>query len=484
MYENKQNHSLWKPHPGPQTMFLSCPVEDVLFGGARGGGKTDALIFDFIQHSGHYGGKARGILIRRSYPEFEEIESRCHEIFPKLTPEGSWEWKAMKRVWQHVSGSFLRLRFIEKDTDASKYQGHQYTWVGVDEMGSFPSPEPIDLIRACLRSPDPEVQKYFRGSANPGGVGHNWLKARYVDPAPANTAFWADDSEDQTGELLTQRMYIPSKLSDNPTIAQDTGYVNKIRAATANKPHLWKAWMFGDWNVIAGGMFDDIWDNYTHIVHPFKIPSSWYLDRSFDWGASKPFSIGWWAESDGSDVTMANGEKKTYPPGTLFRICEWYGWTGKPNKGVNLENYMIARGILEIEKSSIFIDSNGNKLHINPGPADANIWNGVQGKRIIDDFSKEGVQWVKADNRPGARITGWSRLRDMLCASTKENMEDPGMFVFSTCRNFIRTVPVLPRDEKKPDDVNTEVEDHVGDDVRYRVLSKSHLLKNARASGV
>ncbi|HWQ34319.1 MAG TPA: terminase [Blastocatellia bacterium] len=436
--------------PGPQTLLVGCPVPDVLFGGARGGGKTWGLLFDWLSHRIRAGKFARGILFRRTLPELDEVKDRARQLFP-LT---GGEWMASKNQWNWRDGSFLRLRYLDRDSDADSYQGHAYTWMGVDEAGSFPSPKPIDLLRACLRSGDAPVPKVFRATGNPGGVGHNWLKARYIDPAPPLTPF-------QDSESGGWRVFIPSSLEDNPALRlNDPDYERRIRAATNGNDALWKAWRYGDWDIVAGGMFDDLWKRSVHVIEPFRIPFSWYVDRSFDWGSSRPFACLWWAESDGTQA----GNGRHYPRGTLFLIHEYYGWNGKPDTGLRMGAKEVAREILKIEQAADWI--------VKPGPADSAIYD-VQNPAspsIGDEMASAGVKWTEADKSPGSRINGAEKLRGLLRAALQWPMEEPGIFVFNHCTQFIRTVPVLPRDQKRIDDVDTRAEDHIYDAVRYRVM--------------
>lgn len=435
-----------------QQLLISCPFEDVFFGGARGGGKTYGLLGDWIQHAHTYEGNARGILLRRTYDELEEVQDRASKIFPSL---GAY-YRYGKRTWHWPTGAFLKFRYLERDADAERYQGHSYTWMGVDEGGNFPSPKPLDMLRACLRSGEAEILKCYRVTGNPGGVGHNWLKARYIDPSPPCTPFY--DEEQQVW-----RVFIPSKLEDNPALgANDPEYWKRVTAAAAGNEALLKAWRYGDWDIVAGGMFDDLWNRNVHIIEPFKIPESWQVDRAFDWGSSRPFSVGWWAESDGTKAP--NG--RTYPRGTLFRIAEWYGWNGKPNEGLKMLTPQIAKGITERE---------ANLGHaVKPGPADTSIFDAGtidNVKSIADVLKDNGVRFNEADKTPGSRKTGWQRLREYLSASLESPMEKSGVFIFNNCAQWIRTVPVLPRDKTKTDDVDTNAEDHVADETRYRVLA-------------
>jgi hypothetical protein len=266
-----------------------------------------------------------------------------------------------------------------------------------------------------------------------------------------------------------RRQFIRSLLEDNPTLLEnDPEYENRLEGL--GDPALVRAMRRGDWDIVAGGMFDDVWSRDKHVIKPFEIPESWSVDRSFDWGSSKPFSVGWWAESDGT--TAPNG--RTYPRGSLFRIAEMYGWNGKPNEGCKWLAVEIADEIRKREAEMKFAPTKEGeerkKMTINPGPADDSIWDEENNNCIARDMAKRGVIWTKAGKTPGTRKTGWEKMRAMLRAATRHPLEDPGLFVFETCTHFIRTVPVLPRDTIKTDDVNTEAEDHVGDEARYRVL--------------
>jgi hypothetical protein len=409
---------IWEPMPR-QHAFLSCPTEDVLFGGARGGGKTDGLLGDWLAHSYTYGPHARGILLRRTYPELEEVERRAHELYPPLGAR----WLAVKRTWRMPDGGLLRLRHLHRDLDATNYQGHSYTWVGVDEMGMFPRPAPIDTLRATLRSAA-GVPCYFRGTANPGGVGHNWIKRRYIEPMPPMT-------EHYDAAHTTYRLYIPSTLDDNPILQrEDPEYWRRVEAAAGGRQDLLKAWRYGDWDIVAGGMFDDVWLASVHVLDPFPIPSGWYLDRAHDWGSSKPYCTLWFAESNGDAVRLADGSTRSFPRGTVFVVAEDYGWNGKPNEGLRLTATAIAQRAKAAEQRL------GYRVH--PGPGDDPLWEVRNGVSMADDMAQVGIVWDRPSKGPGSRVAGWGKIRELLQAATQQPMEAPGLFVFASCRNLIR----------------------------------------------
>jgi len=454
------------PQPGPQASLVACPAHEILYGGARGGGKSFGLLLDWLAHASHNGGDARGILFRRTMPELEDMLDKARELFPRL----GWTYLEQKKTWHSPDGATLKLRYLERDAHADRYQGHAYTWVGLDEAGSWPRPDPIDKLRATLRSAA-GVQPRMVLSANPGGVGHNWIKRRYIDPVKPYTL----QSEIAGGSrwLLT---YIPAKFEDNFILQQaDPGYIDR---ATDKLPEwLAKAWRDGNWDIVAGGMFDDVWSSSYHVVRPFTIPASWRIDRSFDWGSSRPFSVGWWAESDGTDIEYQDGTKQTTRRGDLFRVTEWYGWNGNPNEGCRMLARDVARGIKEREQAMGY--------NVQPGPADNSIFDVENGQCLADDMAQIGIRWDRADKSPGSRRTGAEQFRAMLSGAVPENgtRDEPGLFVFDTCRHFIRTVPTLPRSEKDPEDVDSDAEDHIYDETRYRIRKVSRSLKRRKMKG-
>lgn len=243
---------LWRPNPGPQSWLLQCPVEDVFYGGARGGGKTDGALGDFALHAQRYGAQARGILFRRTYPELEDVIRRSRELYAALGAT----WSASERTWHFPNGGTLRMRYLDHDSDADHYQGHAYTWMCFEEAGNWPTPEPLDKLRACLRTAvGGGVRIRLLLTGNPGGIGHFWLKKRYIDPSKPMQPFRVD-----LGDGMTfLRVFIPAKLDDNPHLTQnDPGYRARLRLAGPG--WLVKAWLDGDWTgPPVGGFFQPGW---------------------------------------------------------------------------------------------------------------------------------------------------------------------------------------------------------------------------------
>ena len=224
-----------------------------------------------------------------------------------------------------------------------------------------------------------------------------------------------------------------------------------------------------------GRMFADVWHESIHVIEPFPIPQGWkggwYVDRGFDWGSSAPFATLWFAEANGETITLPGSEARSWPKGTLFVIAEDYGWNGKPNEGLRLTNVAMAQRVLAKEKA---MNMSGQ---IKPGPADDMIYDVIDGKSIATEMAGVGVRWERATKGPGSRVTGWKMIYDRLVAGTKTPMENPGLFIFSTCPQLIRTLPGLPRDPKDPDDVDSASEDHLADTLRYRLLYQRKTAK-------
>ena len=396
----------------------------------------------------------------------DDSDSRALLLFSDVS-----QWVAYKKTLHFNGGGNLKFRFLERPKDAKKYQGHDYTWLEIEEAGNYPTPKLPDMLRATLRSAAGVTCRNLL-TANPGDVGHNWIKERYISPASPLTPF-ESTIKIGTREITNTKIFIPAKLSDNKILVEnDPNYKNNIALATVGQEWLLRAWLDGNWDITAGGMFDDIWKREKHVVRPFAIPSSWTIKRAYDWGSSKPFSVGWWAVSDGSSCVV-NGKIKNYPPGTFFRIAEWYGWNGEPNQGIRMLEKDIAKGILEFEKS--------HGWKVEDGPADSSIFDEENGQSIAKEHRPFGIYWKRADKRPGSRIAGWRKIREMLLASLETPMEESGLFIFENCLQFIRTVPILPRDQKKLDDVDTDAEDHIGDETRYMLR---YADKTARMSGI
>ncbi len=447
-------------------MALQTEANEVLYGGAAGGGKSHLMRAAAIA----WGAAVPGLqvyLFRREFPELFKNHLDGSGGFHALLSD--WVGNGYARISRSDhevvlgNGSKIHLCHARNERDVYAYQGAEMHVLMIDELTQWTRPM-YTFLRGRLRLGGLAVPEEWRGrfprslcGANPGGIGHNWVKADFIDVAPplAITAM-------PPGEGGMRRQYIPARLEDNPTLVNnDPSYEDRLEGL--GNPALVKAMRRGDWDLVAGGMVDDLWRPDRHILPPFAVPAGWRIDRAFDWGSSRPFSVGWWAESDGCDLLLPDGRTMTTLPGDLIRIAEWYGWNGRANEGCRLLAAEIARGI-RVREEEMGLAGRGR-----PGPADTSIFDVENGNAIADDMARAGVRWEKADKSPGSRRQGWLRLRAMLTGAVTR--EAPGLFVVETCRQFIRTIPVLPRADKDADDVDTAAEDHVADEVRYRIMA-------------
>lgn len=441
-----QPEVIWKPQPGPQEALVACPVFEVFFGGARGGGKTEGSIGDWLQHSAQWGELASGLFVRRKFKQLEDVIRRTKQIFPKIGAR----YNETRAEWLMPGGATLRFRYIERDEDAEEYQGHSYTRVYVEEATNFPSPSPIDKLRATVRTAS-GAHAGFRLTGNPGGPGHQWVKHRYINPGP-----WKivrdeyDFSAFGIGTQYLERVFIPSRVSDNQLLLQnDPTYL--VRLKQSGSEALVKAWLDGNWDIIDGVYFSE-WDPAVHVLPAAqwlqKIPRRATRFMAIDWGFAKPFSIGWYVVSDGS---------WGLPPGALLRYREWYGSNGKPNEGLRMEVPEVIQGIIWREQAA--------NEDITYRVCDPAMYIKSRGPSIAEDFARAQLFMLPGDNK---RIPGWQQVRNRLTGDA----QGPKLFVLDNNEHLIRTLPTLQHDDKNSEDLDSDAEDHAADELRYACMSR------------
>lgn len=494
---------IWSPQAGSQNAFLQCAAFEVLFHGTRGPGKTDSLLMSFAQYVGRgYGAAWTGIIFRQTYPQLADIQAKSEKWFKQIFGAHA-KFNKSKMMWEWSTGEKLYFRHMNRPSDYWNYHGHEYPFIGWEELTNWPSDECFKSMFACCRCSVPGVPRMVRGTTNPYGPGHSWVKLRYRLAGQWWKTVIIDDAKDDSGRLEPMRVAIHGHIDENKILlAADPMYKQTIVASAKNKA-MAEAWLNGSWDIVAGGMFGEVWLPQFNIVPVFAIPPQWRMDRSFDWGSSAPFSVGWWTESDGSDLMLPGGKVMSTVRGDLFRVDEWYGWSGKPNEGLGLLAEEIALGIVEREikngwrRKIVAKAKTVKEFHrVQAGPADSSIFAAENGMQISADMEKpvrtddgtqwRGVRWVPADKRPGSRKTGWESMRSMMKNAHhdgKKPREKPGLFVTENCHQFIRTVPALPRDERDPDDVDTDAEDHIGDEARYRVRASGNTVRSGKTTG-
>jgi len=436
---------VWQPQPGPQMAFIECPVFEVFFGGARGGGKTQSSIGDWLQHSAIYGVHAVGIFVRRHFKDLAEVIATTKRLFKPLGAI----YNEQRAEWSMPGGARLRFVHLDRDQDAESLQGQEFTRIYVEEIGNFPNYSPIGKIKACLRS-GAGVPCGFRATGNPGGPGHQWVKARYIDPAPQGYKLITESEELEINGVLTtvsiSRVFIPSKLTDNRLLLEsDPTYI--LRLKQSGSEALVRAWLNGDWDAIEGAFFEE-WDAAKHVLERSwedKIPKSALRFRSHDWGSARPFATHWFALSDGT---------WGLPKDALFCYREWYGSSG-PNKGLKMDAIEVGRGIKEQE----------GKEPIRYGRADPAIFIRNGGPSIAEHMAKAGCMWQRGDNK---RIPGAEAMHCRL----KGEGGVPMLYFSEQCQDLIRTLPMLQHDDHNAEDVDSDLEDHAYDSVRYGIMSR------------
>lgn len=466
----------WAPQPGSAVAFLSCPVQEALIEGPRGTGKSDVLIMSFAQHVGRgYGQAWRGILFRKTYPELQDIIQKSFRWFPRIWPQAVYN--RSEHYWQWPDGEVLFFRHFAKEHDYWSYHGHEYPAILWEELTNWASANCYKSMFACNRSTHVGLPLIVRATCNPYGVGHNWVKSRWRLPVAAGYTVGPviRDATDRDGNPEPERVAVHGTLEENRVLLHaQPNYLTNIRAAARNPAEL-RAWVHGDWNIIAGGMLDDVWQDHIHVLPDFPliaIPRGWYVDRAYDHGSSKPFSAGWYAQSNGEPLVYG-GRKYGPIPGDLIRVAEWYGQRegGDDNEGVRLSAAQIGRGIADRERDWGLVG------RVKPGPADTNIFDDYEPNRTIaKDMATVGVKWVRADKGPGSRKQGWELVRSRLRNALDSQRDEPALFVLERCVHFRRTVPVLPRSDLDLDDVDTDAEDHCGDELRYRLRHKPKVI--------
>jgi hypothetical protein len=465
----KTDTPVWLPLPGSQYTFLECPIYEALYEGTRGPGKTLTLIMDFAKDVGKgYGKSWRGILFRQKLGDLDDVVRKIEEWFTKLYP--GFRFRKSKADYSAVwpTGEELLLRHMEDERTYGEYHGHEYPWIGWEELTQWPTDKAYMMMMSCSRPPSPGIKCRVRATTNPYGPGHNWVKDRFGLPHMRGRVIHP------AGE--TARVAIHGTLSENFLLLHDDPtYPVKVRNAASN-PAQALAWLEGRWDITAGGMIDDIWDRKYHllpVIEPEQIPREWKMTRSYDHGSSSPFSAQWFLESNGEPLVM-DGRLIGNVRGDIILWNEWYGSDGKNNSGIRLSARKIGAGIRDREIEWGF-RSPGGKSRVYPGPADTEIFNKASdrdGRCPADDMEDSGIEWERADKSSGSRKRGWEMLRSKLQNAIPEpdgTRDYPGFFVCESCPWWIKLCPPMPRDDRDPDEVPPTYEDHAADATRYRL---------------
>lgn len=272
---------LWGPNPGPQTDFLAATEWEVLYGGAKGGGKSESLLVMPLRqvHIPSF----KSLILRASFPELREMMDRAQHIYPKLA--GSPKWVASDQRWLFSSGATIEFGYCTELADVSRYQGTEPSQILYDELGNLKSERIWLELAKEVRGTDPRILYGLRASANPGGVGHAWVKKRWIEPCGRDgSTIYRERYRVGPTEVHLERRYIPAKIQDNPHLMQDPRYVAQLMALPEM---LRKALLEGDWDAISGNPFLGL-NPAKHYIEPFQVPSHWTRFAAYDHGFSHP----------------------------------------------------------------------------------------------------------------------------------------------------------------------------------------------------
>lgn len=441
---------IFKPNAGPQTAFFAANEQEVLYGGAAGGGKSYALIADPMRYFDNK--NFRGIIFRRTNDELRELIWKTQELYPRAYPGSTWRDK--DKEWRFPSGARLWMTYLEQEKDVLRYQGQAFTYIGFDELTQYPTPEAWSYMRSRLRDASGTLPLFTRATSNPGGPGHGWVKRMFIDPAPAGTPFDAQDIDtgkvlivpygdpdfppERWGQPLFKRRFIPAKLSDNPYLATGGQYKANLLSL---REDLQRQLLEGDWDVADGAAFSEF-RNSIHVVEPFDVPKAWRRFRSCDFGYStrQASAVHWFAIHPVTDQLI------------VYRELYVNQLTGRE----------LAQRILQMEKGET----------ISYGVLDSSVWSvrGQSGPSIAEEMIQAGCRWKPSDRSQGSRVAGKNRLHELLRVDPFSKL--PGIVFFNTCRQIISDLPVIPAD-KDSDDIDPKyATDHAYDSIRYGVMSR------------
>lgn len=440
-----------KPQP-KQELFMLADSHDIGFGGARGGGKSWSVRTKAKLLAVEYPG-IKIIIIRRTYPEL--VNNHINFLIPEL--KGVAKYNKTDKVFVFKNESTIKFGYCNADKDVLQYQGSEYDIIFFDEATQLRE-DWIKKIRVCCRGTNGFPKRVYY-TMNPGGESHGYIKRLFID------------KKYEIGENPEDYTFIQSLLTDNLILMEtQPDYIKQLEALPQK---LKEAWLNGRWDVFEGAYFEEFRETpepqacydagisiedakethrWTHVIEPFEVPKDWKIYRSYDFGYGKPFSLCWWAVDY---------------EGCAYQILELYGCTGTPNEGVKWTAKEQFKRIREIEDQHPWLK--GKKIM---GVADPSIWDGSKGISVAEDAEKCGIYFERGNNE---RIAGWMQLRERLKFDADGHAM---MYIFSNCANTIRTIPLMMFDEHKVEDLDTDLEDHIADSIRYFCMMRPIAPRN------
>ena len=430
-----------------QYKFLSASHKHVGFGGARGGGKSWSVRTKAKILAVTYKG-IKILIVRRTYPEL--VNNHINQLREELY--GIARYNKSEKVFTFPNGSTIKFGYCNNDKDLDQYQGAEYDVIFLDEATQLQEMW-IKKITACVRGVN-DFPKRIYYTCNPGGASHGYFKRLFID------------KKYEVGEVPDDYCFIQALVTDNKALMESQpDYIKQLEALP---PKLREAWLHGRWDIFEGQFFEDFRETpdidlchkagitpedalkqrrFTHVIEPFEIPRGWNIMRSYDFGYNKPFSLGYWAVDY---------------DGVLYRIMEMYGCTQTPDEGVKWSPDEQFKRISDLEREHPWLKGR----HIVDSVADPAIWDASRGESIAETAMRYGIYFTPGDNQ---RIAGWMQVHYRM---QFDHNGYPRMYVFNNCKAFIRTIPLMMYSETHPEDLDTKLEDHCPDEVRYMCMSR------------
>lgn len=399
-----------------QALFLEADQSEVLYGGAAGGGKSFAQILDAMLYALKYP-RSKQLILRRT---FAELDKSLIRTSLSLYPREIYTFNSSSHTGRFKNGSIIDFGYCATENDVYQYQSAEYDVIRFDELTHFTYDQYIYLISRVRGANG--FPKQVKSSTNPGGVGHGWVKERFVDPAPPNTTFYGKK------DRLT-KIFIPALLSENPFLQRDDPeYRTRLLALPEREK---KSLLYGDWNIFEGQYFTEF-DARVHTCKPFDIPKEWRRYRAFDYGLDR-LACYWIAVSSTRECYVYR------------ELCE-----------SNLPISVAARKILDMTPAD-------EEIYLTLAPPD--LWSRSQesGKSKADIFYASGLGLTKSSND---REAGWLAIKELLL---KDADGFSKLHIFENCRELIKNLPALQIDDRKPTDCATEPHEitHAPDALRY-----------------
>lgn len=440
------------PPPQPkQQLFMMDRHKYVLFGGSRGGGKSFAVDEKSILSSLKFK-DFKCTILRRTYPELRDNHIEPMKRMLKCgTQDAVAKFNNSDKEMLFKNGSKIRFRYCDNENALPKLQGQETDFLFIDEATNIPEVW-LKKLYACVRGTNSYPKRIFL-TCNPGGVSHGYIRR-------------LKEGHFEIGEKPEEYSFIQSSVFDNKALMDaNPDYVSQLEALP---PKIRDAWLYGRWDTFEGAYFEEFRETpdieqcvkhnisveqaqlerrWTHVIEPFDIPSDWKIYRGYDWGYGKPFAFVWMAQPPGSDV--------------LYQFLEFYGCTGTPNEGVKWTNAQQFDYVKELENTHPWLK--GRRIQ---GVADPSIWDKSHGPSAAEEADKHQLWFEPGNNN---RIQGWMQVRERMKFDANGKAE---YYIFNTCKHTIRTFPLMMFDDTKVEDLDTELEDHILDSVRYLMMMR------------